>query len=619
MALPSILNMALYELLIVDDDADTVRTLERRFRQIFGDLLKIWVAHTSEQGATMIRRRNCKLDAAILDFYLPSDLRPALAIDDSLCQLISKLSPETVVFHYTGFSKDPLVLEHQQKFHREGALRFYSKLPFAGYAGALRKDAARMLFSKHVSRILESLFGPLESEYIPRTANHGPVDNQDVFVSGMELKQAIERGWNYLDPDLYSRAKRSLHTDHFSVPPSVTLINTRTLRLELSRIERIGCFELMSWPLSHGNDAIDARALEVYRSALARFAAGNALSDLNGNPIPVFVHHIGSVFPHHDQSFTALDWDGRPYIVLPVWQPERLHPEYVADCLRFAVRESTRALLLSCFGDKIPPCEWWWWINAVSESDCAAELRANGFEPPPTRRPNHSSVSMDHQTQVREASLFIDFIRLSQGRWYPNLMHDLALLAATCPSPWIALETILGDSFDKGVELFAEFARHAYFLGDPQSFLNHWAGLGRVPNEVCILGNQTTVDFSGKLDHLGCIYYQLEADALEGLVEVSVTSSHPCATSALRVQLCPQNEHGLWTKTYLFDIVTYGASLPKKWLHNPVILERQFDPEGTTYGGKWILIVSNCGVSKEADGIEFTVSPRLFAVGQETV
>jgi hypothetical protein len=185
-----------------------------------------------------------------------------------------------------------------------------------------------------------------------------------------------------------------------------------------------------------------------------------------------------------------------------------------------------------------------------------------------------------------------------------HLIERTLTLAWMTASPLVALEACLGEDFDFGLEVFAVFARDAYFLQDDTSLLKDRSGIGRVPHrDICVLSNEHPLwHRTITLDHMSRLYLQVETVASEGYMEVSINSENPRADRYLNVQLYQQSDGNAWGKAHVCRTVggigvisrRFLVRLEDAWPHCP-----------------WILIVSNWGVDEGADDLDFALVVRL--------
>lgn len=594
------------ELLIVENDPPTIDALKHRFTQVFADSVLIWQASTIESGQKIVRARGAFLAGAILDFHLPSELRRRLEIDMTLCKEMGEHAAQAAVFHYTGFSDDQLVIDHYRKFHTGAGFYFYNKVSPTD-AEKLKGDVAGALFSNRAREILSALVGPPDDRFAKHQPTAGPVTSRDAFLSAIELGTIIERGWKYLGADIKRQAVSSLHVVEHPGGARVSLIDTNSLQYELTEAMPAGRFELRWHPGSFfSSDSVDHELITTYYASLASLSQEKD----GGLRIPVFVHHIGGIFPQHDASFTDLDLDLQPYIVLPVWRPGSFNVVEARAAAGLALREGSRAVSLSSFGRRRPPVCWWWWIDAVAEMDRTLTLGGTIDDMYiPRAKPGHP---IDQPQQLLDAALFLEFLKLSQQEYNPSLLGDVISLAPQFSGPWEATEAVAGECFLNGIDLFADFARQAFFRKDPMSYLSYRAGLDHFPDDVRNLDDDTQPEFRGHLDHLSRIYCQFESRSTSGSFELTVSAESKSAKRWLRIELCPQDDDGRCTRIYRFQ-TEQDANDPDKvvWRHEPILFESETRDDGDLVQKTWILIISNSGFDERADRLDFIVTPTV--------
>lgn len=594
------------ELLIVENDVITVDALKHRFAQVFSDSIIIWDASTIESGQEIVKSRRERLCGAILDFHLPSELRRTLEIDESLCREIRLNAARATVFHYTGFSDDERVIHHYQNCHTGNEFHLYNKV-LPAHAEKLREDVAGTLFSNRAKEILFALTGPPDALFVKHRPTAGPVTRRCAFLSALELGAIIERGWKYLGAEVKTQIQSSLCLAEGPSGARVSLTDTDSLQNELTGEMKAGRFDIRWHPGSFfSDDAVDRELITTYYASLASISQ----SKPGDERIHVFVHHIGGIFPQHDESFTDFDLEHRPYVVLPVWKPGSFGGPEARSAARFALREGSRAIFLANFRGKRPPLSWWWWIDAIAELDRTFATAGVAEEMLSFR--DRADRSIDQPGQLLEAALFLEFLKFSQQQWYPTLFNDVLALAPQFSSPWEATEAVIGESFGDGVDLFKDFARHVYFLGDPMSYLIHRVGVDPLPKYRWNLDNATQADVMGQLDHLGRMYCQFESRSTSGSFEVRVSSENPSAKRWLRIELCPQDDEGRCTRRYLVQAESTSEDRAKVvWGHQSISFDSETAEDGNMILKRWILIISNCGFDERADGLNFVVTPTV--------
>jgi hypothetical protein len=596
-----------FEVLVVDNDAEWASSVERRLSRQFGSLLKIRKAHTLSDAGTLIRRMAGALDGAILDFHFSAEV----AVDESLCGLMRKYAGTVPVFHYTAYAADHRILEHMQKHHSGDAFHVISKFPTSPEPN-LDDVVASALFGEAVSDWLTTLLGPRKSPFLPRPATLGPVSQQDVFLPGLQFTALAEKGWRALGTALRERISQTLHVVVSGSSTKIHLTDAGKIRADMPHRRSAFRFELC-YELIGTDYAIPHELLSIYEGALKDISIQRRPPSLVGLVrIPALLLHVGATFPNHDQSFTDLGEDGLPYIALPVWGKEQFGSSHHHDAIKYAYREGSRALSMTHFRDERPPPAWWWWIEAVARRDWMSAARfVPAHEESPEPIPflsQDANRPIDAPASIQEAALFVEFLRLWNLADHPNLMDEVLAFAPMTADAWKAVEAGLFENFQEGVSFVGDFARHAYFVQDPQSVLfTRGQDLGRVPGALINLSALAPgQEKKFVLDHLSRLYLQITATAPEGLLEVEVNSDDPAAARYLNVEICPQTAKNGWSAVYQFvtvDEIDQPGSTT--WTREALALE------GPVEQNEWILIVSNCGLGEKADHIEFWVRAKL--------
>jgi CheY-like chemotaxis protein len=198
----------MFRLLIVEDEPRTRGQLETFLHETIPDC-RIDSARSVREAWKLLsaaERAGTPYDVAILDFRLPEALGEPTEVNESVCQMIHQVSPNTFVIHITAYPDDPIVTQHIRKMHiGQGRTRtaLVSKLETL-WPTLLMKQVKSHLFSSLVRDKFDRLFPkvsmPVGADRDPGQATHAALNSMTHEVR--DLIDHIQAYWGDLDKSL---------------------------------------------------------------------------------------------------------------------------------------------------------------------------------------------------------------------------------------------------------------------------------------------------------------------------------------------------------------------------------------------------------------------------------
>jgi len=225
----------MFRILIVEDIIETLRQLKALLTESLctteNELHQIETALTVEDAHKLIvqaRADKRPYDAIILDLMLPKQLGDSTEVDESLCLMVQRFMPSTLIAHITAYTDDKTVREHLKNYHIEQIDRSFalSKTDI-DYAQKLVIKLKVFLYSNQLERRLTQILGWPEA-----SASIKPNQSKYIRMPGQEsltheiaaLTRDITRHWHDLDEKLKDQIRRIFYVDDASDIIRVSLL-----------------------------------------------------------------------------------------------------------------------------------------------------------------------------------------------------------------------------------------------------------------------------------------------------------------------------------------------------------------------------------------------------------
>jgi len=214
----------MFHILIVEDILNTLEALRDLLQEEFPNAL-IETAPTVAEGKEKIRvamAKNQPFNIAILDFKLPAHKGHNPEVDESLCQEIRSVMPETLVIHITAFHEDPAVARHITKYHtgvnapRVGLIQKNARWP---------EKLLGEMKSYSIEEQMNALFGP-KAIASARSLESGRI-GAGLTQTLAKLIRDIATYWNDLDDETKEKVR-----DRFSISDKQPPVRV-SLRLDI--------------------------------------------------------------------------------------------------------------------------------------------------------------------------------------------------------------------------------------------------------------------------------------------------------------------------------------------------------------------------------------------------
>jgi CheY-like chemotaxis protein len=221
----------MFRILAVDDEEKIIEPLGKRLAKAFPNS-KVETARAVDEAARLIQaaaQSGWLYHAAILDFKLPPKKGFPEKIDESLCQMIRKEMPKTLVIHITGFTGDPEIIRHQMNVHQDNNAPWawiIDKSDFAGWETKLIDKLKKYLYSNRIEARIDRLFGRGARA---ATASSSPMGRPSADEGSATLELAalcreIINHWKDLDESLQNRIRELFNVDVNSNPIRISLL-----------------------------------------------------------------------------------------------------------------------------------------------------------------------------------------------------------------------------------------------------------------------------------------------------------------------------------------------------------------------------------------------------------
>jgi CheY-like chemotaxis protein len=224
----------MFRILIVEDDLETVKILERLLRLEFLPAApdegapRIDVAHTVADAKEAIANAAKPYHAVILDFKLPPcRIGDNREVDQTLCLSVRRAMPSALVGHITTHPDDKLVEEHIDRFHTERV----SKNGFAlskldnDWTKNLLRNLREFFYGSPIEIRLDYMFGEETAEGLVAALPSGREQGQSSLTHDLaDLCCDIAAHWDDLNEQLQARIGRIFKLDTTVKPIRIGLL-----------------------------------------------------------------------------------------------------------------------------------------------------------------------------------------------------------------------------------------------------------------------------------------------------------------------------------------------------------------------------------------------------------
>lgn len=233
--------MRRFRVLVVEDDLTALELLEKLIKRAVPGVIIVSARTVTDAHKLIAEALNTQkpFDLAILDFKLPRD-RPEEnpEIDVSICQLLTRRMPESVIGHVTSHMEDRDVVAHNREAHPPGQKKgFVVGKISGGDSPSTDEDLPRLVRQSLYDPWIENEIGRLVAATSPQTVRMARSGDWDrpagITTRLMRLKLEIAQYFGCLSP-----RNQEWVREYFDVSPRVGVALGDPVRYEVrSRVE----------------------------------------------------------------------------------------------------------------------------------------------------------------------------------------------------------------------------------------------------------------------------------------------------------------------------------------------------------------------------------------------